>query len=57
MDVVVGVFFVREVGGIVMDERGREFEVKFSVMEKINIIVVVNERFLNIILEVMKDEF
>ncbi|AMQ17876.1 bifunctional fructose-bisphosphatase/inositol-phosphate phosphatase [Thermococcus peptonophilus] len=55
-DVAAGVLLVREAGGIVTDEGGREFKVKLSAAEKTNIIAVANERLLNTILEAMKDE-
>jgi myo-inositol-1(or 4)-monophosphatase len=55
-DVAAGVLLVREAGGIVTDERGREFEVKFSATEKTNIIAVANERLLSIILEEIRNE-
>ncbi|WP_456367880.1 bifunctional fructose-bisphosphatase/inositol-phosphate phosphatase [Thermococcus sp.] len=55
-DVAAGVLLVKEAGGIVTDESGRDFRVELSATEKTNIIAVANERLLNIILEAIKNE-
>ncbi|WP_297508802.1 bifunctional fructose-bisphosphatase/inositol-phosphate phosphatase [Thermococcus sp.] len=55
-DIAAGVLLVREAGGIVTDERGRELEVPASATMNMNIIAVANERLLKLILEELENE-
>jgi myo-inositol-1(or 4)-monophosphatase len=50
-DVAAGVLLVREAGGIVTDERGKELKVHLSAEENMNIVAAADETLLRIILE------
>lgn len=54
-DISAGVLLVREAGGIVVDDRGRELRPSLSAEEKVNIIASSDERLLRTILEEVSD--
>ncbi|ASJ00876.1 bifunctional fructose-bisphosphatase/inositol-phosphate phosphatase [Thermococcus gorgonarius] len=53
-DVLAGALLVREAGGIVVDENGKEFDPALSAEDKMNIIASSDERLLELILEEVK---
>ncbi|NJF24738.1 bifunctional fructose-bisphosphatase/inositol-phosphate phosphatase [Thermococcus sp. Bubb.Bath] len=50
-DIAAGVLLVREAGGIVTDERGKELRVHLSAEENMNVVAAADEALLKIILE------
>ncbi|WP_010478517.1 bifunctional fructose-bisphosphatase/inositol-phosphate phosphatase [Thermococcus zilligii] len=54
-DVLAGTLLVREAGGIVVDESGREFNPSLSAEEKVNVVASSDKRLLKIILEGIKN--
>jgi myo-inositol-1(or 4)-monophosphatase len=55
-DISAGVLLVREAGGIVTDERGRELRPSLSAEEKMNIVAASDEKLLKSILEEVNDD-
>jgi len=55
-DIAAGVLLVKEAGGIVTDERGRELKLPLSATVQMNLIAVANERLLKLILEELENE-
>ncbi len=55
-DIAAGVMLVREAGGTVTDERGKELELPLSARVQMNVVAVANERLLKLILEELENE-